>query len=132
MNNKRRIATFVEIFTGTILMICDYMGIVDEYWSSMGVALFVVGIIQLIRQIKYQTNESYRDSVDIKINDERNKYIAMKSWAWAGYLFVMIAAAATIVLKIMGHDNLVPIASGSICLIMVLYWLSYIYLRRKY
>ena len=131
-SNKRLIASIVEIVLGAILLVCNLAGLLDEFWSGMGVALIVVGGLLLLRQIKYKTNESYRESVDVEVNDERNKYISMKAWSWAGYLFVLIAAVAAIVLKIVGRDELVHIASGSVCLIVVLYWLAYVVLRRKY
>lgn len=132
MDNKRFIASMIEIIIGIILMACSMFGIVDEYWSSMGIAIFVVGIIFLIRQFKYKTNEEYREKYDIERKDERNRFIANKAWAWAGYLFVMITAVATIILKLTGREELMMMASGSVCLIMLLYWISYILLKKKY
>ena len=131
-NCKRLIVNVLEILIGVGLLIGNFAGLVDEYWSGMGTALIVVGGIFLIRNIRYRTNETYRDAVDVAVNDERNKYIAMKAWSWAGYLFVMISAFASIMLKILGYDELVLMASGSVCLIIVLYWLSYLWLRKKY
>lgn len=131
-NCKRLIANILEIVIGAGLLICNFAGLVDEYWSGMGTALIVVGGIMLIRNIRYRTNETYREAVDVQVNDERNKYIAMKAWSWAGYLFVLIAAVASVLLKVFGHDELVLVASGSVCLIMVLYWLSYLKLQKKY
>ena len=131
-SNKRLIACIVEIAIGLALLISNLAGLTDPFWSGMGTALIVVGVIFLIRQIKYQTSETYRESVDVEVNDERNKYLSMKAWSWAGYLFVLIAAVGAIVLKIAGRDDLVYMASGSVCLIMVLYWLVYVILRKKY
>lgn len=131
-SNKRLIASIVEIAIGAILLVCSFAGLLDEFWSGMGTALIVVGGLFLIRQIRYTTNQSYRESVDVEVNDERNKYLSMKAWSWAGYLFVLIAAVAAILLKLVGLDELVPVASGCVCLIVVLYWLSYVVLRRKY
>lgn len=131
-SNKRLIASIVEIALGAVLLICNLAGLLDEFWSGMGVALIVVGVLFLMRQIRYKTNETYRDSVDVEVNDERNKYLRMKAWSWAGYLFVLIAAVGAIVLKIAGRDELVFMAGGSVCLIVVLYWLAYVVLSRKY
>ena len=131
-SNKRLIASIVEIAIGAVLLVCAFGGLLDEFWSGMGTALIVVGGLFLIRQVRYKTNESYRQSVDVEVNDERNKYLSMKAWSWAGYLFVLIAAVAAIVLKVMGQEELVYVASGCVCLIVVLYWLSYVVLRKKY
>ena len=130
--NKRLIAFIVEIVVGAILLILAALNVLDEYWSGMGTALIIVAIVQLIRIIRYKTNTQYRESVDVEVNDERNRYISMKAWSWAGYIFVMISAVASIVLKVLGQDQYMKIASGSICLILVLYWVSYYILRKKY
>lgn len=132
MKNKRLLANIIEVVTGAVLAILGYCGILDSFWSGMGTALVIVGAIMLARQIRYYTNESYKESVDVEVNDERNKYLRIKAWSWAGYLFVMIGAFGAIILKIIGFDQYVSFASGSVCLIMVLYWVSYFVLQRKY
>ncbi len=132
MNNKRFIASILEIVIGSILMACSMFGIVDEYWSGMGFALLVVGVVFLLRQFKYKTNEEYREKYDVERSDERNRYLSGKAWAWAGYLFVMIAAIGSIMLKMAGREELMLMASGSVCLIMALYWISYFVLKKKY
>ena len=87
---------------GAVLIALSFAGVVDEFWNGMGSGLFIVGLIQVIKQLRYRNNEEYREQVDIALDDERYKYIANKSWAWAGYLYVMIAAVGSIVLKICG------------------------------
>ena len=131
-SNKRLITYIVEILVGLMLLFLYFLKITDEFWSGMGAALIIVGVLQLIRQIRYKTNQTYKESVDVAVNDERNKYLSMKAWSWAGYFFVLIAAIATIALKICGLDEYVIFASGSICLIVLLRWISYLFLKRKY
>ena len=132
MKKEKFIVSIVEIMIGAALLICSIFELVDEFWSGMGTSLFVIGVIFLIRNIKYKTNEEYREKIDIESNDERNKYISLKAWAWAGYLFVMLGAVEAIVFKLMGKEELMMMASFSVCLIMVFYWISYIFLKKKY
>ena len=132
MKKERLIASIVEIIIGAALLICSVFGVVDEFWSGMGTSILIIGIIFLIRNIKYKTNEEYREKIDIESNDERNKYISLKAWAWAGYLFVMLGAVGTIVFKLIGKEDLMMMASLSVCLIMVFYWISYTFLKKKY
>ena len=131
-NNKRLIACIVEIVLGIALTVCGALGVVDSYWSGMGTALITVGALFLIRQIRYKTDKTYQENVDVEVNDERNKYLSMKAWSWAGYLFVMICAVTSIVLRIIGQDLYSVIASYGVCLMVILYWLSYLILRKKY
>lgn len=129
---ERLIASILEIIIGLALVAASIFGVVDEFWSGMGTTLLIIGVIFLFRTIKYKTNRDYKEKCDIEINDERNKYLSMKAWSWAGYLFVMIAACSTIVLKLTGKEDLMMISSGSVCLVMVLYWISYMVLKKKY
>ena len=132
MNKKRWIANIVEIVLGAILLIFGMMGTIDEYWHGMGVALIFVGLLQLIRSIRYYSNPEYKENYDVALQDERNSFLRTKAWSWAGYLYVMIAAVGTIVCKIFGREDLMIFCSMSICVILVLYWICYVVLKRKY
>ena len=132
MMKERLIVSILEIIIGLSLVVASIFGAVDEYWSDMGTTLLIVGILFLAKTIKYKTNQEYREEYDIKINDERNKYISMKAWSWAGYLFVISAAVASIGFKIVEREDLMRMASGSVCLVMLFYWISYMVLKKKY
>ena len=131
-NNKRIIASIVWIVVGIVLSICSFFNLVDSYWSGMGTALLVVGVMQLIRFIRYKQDPAYKEAVDTQTQDERNRFIATKAWSWAGYLFVIISAVASIALRALGYNDYSMIASLCVCLIIVLYWVSYWILRKKY
>ena len=130
--NKRLIANITEIVVGVILTVCGAVGILDSYWSGMGTALIVVGGLMMIRQVRYSTNAAYKESVDVEIQDERNMFLRIKAWSWAGYFSVLIGAVASIVFKILGQDQLSQFAGFSVCLLMVMYWVSYLILKKKY
>lgn len=128
----RWILSILYIVIGVALIVCDCLQLVDEFWSGMGTAFAVIGVLQMIRLIRYKTNAIYKENTDTAVNDERNRFIGMKAWSWAGYLFVFVAAVATIVFKLIGQETLMFAASGSVCLIITIYWISYFILRKKY
>ena len=130
--NKRLLVNILEIVIGFALSACGYAGIIEDYWSGMGTALVFVGVIMLVRQHRYKTNAEYKEKVDVEAKDERNKYLRMMAWSWSGYLFVMIAAFGSIIFKIVGMDTYSMAAGLAVCLLIVLYWISYLFLRRKY
>ena len=130
--NKRLIANIIEIAIGAALTVLGYIGVLDNYWSGMGTALVVVGSLLLIRQIRYRTDQSYRENVDVELQDERNNYLRIKAWSWSSYLFVLIAASGSIIFRILGMDTYSIMAGSAVCLIVVLYWVSFFVLRRKY
>ena len=129
---KRMIANIVEIILGVILTILGYTGILDSYWSGMGTALIFVGIIFLFRTFRYKTNTEYKEKVDVEVNDERNKYLRMMAWSWTGYFFVLIAAFASIIFRILGYNQYSMMAGYAVCLLITLYWISFLILRRKH
>lgn len=133
MNYDRKI--FVTIFwliLGCALAGCYFAGLVEEFWFSMGTALIVVSLLQVIRHIRYKTDPVYKEQKDTAARDERNRFLANKAWAWSGYLFVMIAAVATIAFKLAGQNDLMILASSGVCLMLLLYWGCYLFLRKKY
>lgn len=129
---RRSLVSIVWIILGVGLNVACYAAKLDEFWSGLGTAFVFVGILQLIRWGKFNKDAQYREKVDIEAKDERNRYIALKAWGWAGYLFVLIGAIACIALRILGQDILSLAASGAVCFVMVLYWAYYFILKRKY
>ena len=132
MKAKAYVVSIFYIILGAILIGLSFAGKLDEFWNGMGSALLVMGVIQFIRRYRFEKNEAYREKVEVETNDERNRFIRNKAWAWAGYLFVMLMAVASIILRIMGQDLLSIATSGAVCLVLVLFWVSYFILKRKY
>lgn len=133
MKNNKKIILFILYFViGITLLILGIADVIDEFWSGMGSGLILVGILRLIKVFRYSKDESYREAVNTELNDERNRFIRNKAWAWAGYMFVIISAIAVIVLRLLGQDVLSLAASFAMCLMITLYWISFFILRKKY
>ena len=130
--DKRYVVSILYLIIGILLIGLSIAGKVDAFWNGMGSALLVVGILQLIRFYRFNQDEVYHEKVETELNDERNSFIRNKAWAWAGYMFVMIAAVASIILKIAGQDILSMAASVVVGLVLILFWGSYHILKRKY
>ncbi len=131
-NRKRMIATICWLVIGAALIGAHYAGWIEDYWYGMGTSLLVVGILQMLRWIRYNKDQIYKEKMDVEAKDERNRFISSKAWAWAGYLYVLAGAAASIGFKIAGNDLMTKAAAMSVCLLMVFYYLSYVVLHRKY
>ena len=131
-NDRRIVACIIYIILGVVLMVLGMLEVVDSFWSGMGGALIAVGVVRMIHILRYHNDESYRENLEIERKDERNQFIRNKAWAWAGYLFVLIAAISTIVLKLLGHDLLSIAAGFAVCIFVLLYWVCYLVLKKKY
>ncbi len=133
MKSNRKLVLYVlYVVVGVTLVCLDVANVVDEFWSGMGAGLIFVSVLQLIRLYRFNKNEDYREKVETEISDERNRFIRNKAWAWAGYIFILISAVAVIVFKLAGQELLSTASGMALCLMLVLYWVSFFILRKKY
>ena len=132
-NKKKRIVSILWIILGAALLIMDITGVLDNsIFSGMGGGLLAIGIMQIVKNVKYNSNAEYKEKVDIAYEDERNRYLRMKAWAWAGYLFILGAAIVSIVLFVAKLTMYGQIVSYCMCAVLALYWISYMVLQKKY
>ena len=132
-NNKRLALTVFWIVLGAVLVVLTVTEVLDSsIYSGMGGALMAVGTLQLIRAVKYRKDSEYREKVDTELGDERNRFLRMKSWSWAGYLTILIEGIGAIIAMILGERTVQLVLSYSVCLVLVIYWVAYVILSKKY
>ncbi|MBO5339695.1 MAG: hypothetical protein J6A62_01690 [Oscillospiraceae bacterium] len=130
--SKRIYVSIFWVVLGGVLAALGLAGRIEGFWGSMGVALVIIGLLRIVLFIRYQRDEEYREAVDVQNGDERNRFLANKAWAWAGYWLVFLCGVGTIVFKLLGREDLMMFSSGIVCLMLVLYWACYTVLKRKY
>ena len=130
--DRRIISCIIYIIFGVILLVLGMLEVVDSFWSGMGGALIAVGVVRSIHILRYRNDESYRENMETEMKDERNRFIRNKAWAWAGYLFVLVAAICAIVFKLLGQDLLSITAGFAVSILALLYWVCYLVLKKKY
>ncbi len=131
-NDKRMIAYIIYAVLGITLIVLGVFEVVDAFWSGMGGGLIAVAVMRMIQYARLRKNDEYRKQKQIETTDERNRFIRNKAWACAGYLFVLIAAISTIVLKLLGQEMLSIAAGFAVCILTLLYWVCFTILRKKY
>ena len=132
-NNKKLALSFFWIVAGIAIVAFSVTEKLDSsFYAGMGGALAAVGVVQAIRNIKYRKNAKYREKINVEVNDERYSFLRMKSWSLTGYLFVMFAAAASIAAAVLGEKTVQITLGFSVCAVLVIYWVSYLVLSRKY
>ena len=131
-SDRRFITSLIEIILGIIFNICYFSGLTDAYFSGLGFGLLAAGVLQLIRYFRYRSDKNYREKTDIDQHDERNRYLALKAWAFSAYLFVIIGAVASICFRIAGLTVYSQATAYSICAVLILYVICYFVFKRKY
>ena len=131
-SDRRILAGIAGIVLGAALLALGAADIIDAFWSGMGSALIAVGLIRSIHFFRFRKDEAYREKCELEKTDERNRFLRNKAWAWTGYLFILVAAVASIALKLLGQELLSMAAGSAVCVMVILYWISYLILRRKY
>ena len=129
---RRAMGYGIMLALGIGLLVLGMLEILDAFWSGMGGGLIIVSALRLLQLFRLWQKADYRERMETEVADERNRFLRNKAWAWTGYLFVLITAIATIVLKVMGQDLLSLAASCAVSLMALLYWVCYLLLRRKY
>ena len=125
-NNKKLALSIFWVVLGLTLFILSVAEVLDDsVYAGMGAALAVM------RNLKYRRDPEYREKIDIEAGDERNKTIRMQSWAWTGYLFILVAAIASVVAYFMGQLVVQQTLCYSICFMLVVYWLANVILNKR-
>ena len=132
-DNKRLFLSVFWVVLGAVLLILSVTGKLDStLYAGMGGGLIAVGLLQIARNLRYRRDPAYREKIDTEVSDERNRFLRMKSWSWAGYITVIAEGIAAIVAAVKGQATVQLVLSSSVCLLLAAYYISYLVLRRKY
>ena len=132
-DNKRLFLSVFWVVLGAVLLILALTGKLDStLYAGMGGGLIAVGLLQIARNLRYRRDPAYREKIDTEVSDERNRFLRMKSWSWAGYITVIAEGIAAIVAAVKGQETVQLVLSYSVCLLLAAYYISYLVLSRKY
>ena len=130
--NKRLVLSIFWLILGIALIVLSALDILDStMWSGMGGGLCGVAVLQIVRNLRLRRSEAYREKEEIAVNDERNRYLRLKAWSWAGYLFVLASGAANIVLLILRLRAYAVMMSFCLCFVLFTYCAAYYILQHR-
>ncbi len=132
-NNKKLILSIFWMILGAVLIGLSVTEVLDSsMYAGMGGALITVGALQVARNLRYRKDPEYREKVDTEVSDERNSFLRMKSWSWTGYIVVLAEGFGSVAAMVLGKRELQLTLACSACLIVAVYWITYLVLRKKY
>ena len=132
-NNKRLALSVFWIALGATLFVLSVTEVLDDgVVGGVGGSLIAVGALQVARNLRARRDPAYRERVETEENDERNRFISMKSWSWTGPIVVATQVIASLVALLLGNQTVQMALSLSVCLALVTYWVTYLILIRRY
>ncbi|MBO5366627.1 MAG: hypothetical protein J6A39_08415 [Peptococcaceae bacterium] len=131
---KQRLLTArIFLVAGPILMaVSIWKGLDNEFFFAWGTALLVIGIVRLRQYRKVMASPEAMRAQEIAETDERNIMLSSRAKSWAFGLYVLICGTAVIVLEFMNQVQIATALAFSVCALLVLYWICYHMLKRKY
>jgi purine-cytosine permease-like protein len=103
----------------------------NDFLSSFGLALVVIGVVHIRRYFLITKNEETIKRRQIAETDERNIAIADKAKSIAFIVYVVLAAVAIIVLELLEYSLLSIVLSLTIGLLVAVYWIAYWTMYKK-
>ena len=106
-DNKRLALSIFWTILGITLIILSFTEVLQSsLYGGMGGGLTVVGVFQIIRNLRYRKDAEYKEKIDTEASDERNSFLRMKSWSWAGYITVLVEAIGAVIAMIRGQETI--------------------------
>ncbi len=138
MDFKKKLKTRRNLAIGYIIAGLVMIGISffvkteGDFLSAFGLAVLVCGVVR-IRNYRIITRSDERiKQQEIAETDERNVLIADRAKSRAFSIYLMVACIAVIVCAFMGNQLLTQVIGFSVCGLVLLYWISYYIIRKKY
>ena len=103
----------------------------NNFLSSCGFALMVIGIAKVRNYFLITKNPETLKKQQIAENDERNIAIANKAKSISFIIYIILVCIAVVVLNLLNQTELATILSGSVCVLIVIYWISYWIISKK-
>ena len=131
---KQRLYIAVShIILGLVLLTIALLSKSDNYFlTAFGIGILLNGIMRILRHRKITKDAHSIRKQELTENDERLRMMSERAKSWTFSLSIMAAGTVVIVLSLLGyHDEALPFA-WYVCGMVVLYWICWNIIRRKY
>ena len=103
----------------------------NEFFSSFGFALVVIGIVRIRNYFIITKSEDNLKKQQIRESDERNISISTKAKSFSFNLYIILSGIVVIVLQCLKETQLATIIGGAVCVLILIYWISYWIINKK-
>lgn len=103
----------------------------NSFLSSFGFALIIIGIARTRNYFLITKNEETIKKQQIIETDERNISISNKAKSVSFFIYVILSCICVILLEILNKTELATIISGTVCVMLIIYWIAYFIINKK-
>ena len=103
----------------------------NEFISPFGLGLLVCAIVRVRNYFMITRNEETLRKQRVAETDERNLLIVNKARSVTFFLYMLISGTAIIILSLFGKPEPAKMIAYSVCTLLVIYYISYIIIRKK-
>ena len=103
----------------------------NEFFSSFGFALIVIGIVRIRNYFIITKSEDNLKKQQIREYDERNISIANRAKSFSFNLYIILSGIVVIVLQCLKVTHLATVLGGTVCMLILIYWISYWIINKK-
>lgn len=129
---KRTLYYIIMALVGAVLLTLSLKGLLDEFWSGIGAGLVVISALRFVQLARYSHSDEYAQKTEVRNHDERNLFMAEKARSHAFYYSILLEGVGVIVARVAGNVELSVTLGYIACAQMMVYWVSYFILKRKY
>ena len=137
MNFQKKLQTrlyvaIICIALGVVMIVIPLlMPLPDDFLSSFGVAMVVVGLARVRNYRRITKTEETVRNQEITETDERNLEIINRARSAAFSIYLLLLAAGVIVLSLFGLHEVSKWISFAVFLLVLIYWICYLVYRKK-
>lgn len=129
----RKYAALVIMLLGAGLIAANLTGITgNDILSSLGLMFLVIGAARLVQYKRITADSESLNARRIAETDERNVMLWTKARSLAVSVYSLVTALAVVVLYVFNMQTAAQIVSYCLLSFVVIYWVCYFIISRKY
>ena len=103
----------------------------SSFLSSFGFALIIIGIARTRNYFLITKNEETIKKQQILETDERNIAISNKAKSISFFVYLIFSCVSVILFEILNKTEIATIISGTVSIMLLIYWVSYFIISKN-
>ncbi len=132
---KRIVAHTIMMIFSLLIALSAYVfldGDMCRNFMELGIVLAVIKAIRITSCIITLRSDKRLKHLEISEKDERNRSIALKAKGATYFISVFVFAMASYAMVIAGYSEIAKVVFYCLCFMLVIYYITYLILQRKY